>query len=701
MTFLNPAVLFGLLAASIPVLIHLFNLRKLKKIEFSTLRFLKELQKNKIRKIKLKQWLLLALRVMIILLLVTAFARPTLEGISIGGTTSAAKTTALFILDDTFSMSVVDQDGSYFNQAKQTIKNLLTQFEEGDEAALILVSSQPDEINLTTNLSKLENELGELKISYTTNELNNALVKAAQVISASENFNKEIYLLADFQKGRLAAEENLEDLGEMLLENVKLYSFNYSGKEVYNIALSELNVNTSIFEKNKPVSFSVNVNNYSNQPADNTIVSLYIGGKRSAQQTVNIQPGATQTVNMEAPVKAIGYVDVFAEIEDDDVLHDNKRFTSVFIPEKINILLLYNSQEDSKYVKLALSSSSTSENFVITSKRLSQLPGLPLNNFNVVFLLGSNLPSGVNKIKDFLNNGGGVVVFPGSVPNLAGFSNLLTSLDLPSATQLIKSDETGQPFEFEKVEFEHSLFKNIFLDESKKEIESPQIYSYFRIQTKGKGKSIITLVDGSSFMSEYSVSEGKVFLFNSSPVITWSDFPLKSIFAPLMNKSVFYLSSKNKSKAGYLAGEKINVNIAGRNLPQIRIEKPGNREDLINLVENRGSDFLLYPATDYAGIYEFYSGEKLLDNVSVNTNPVESKINYLTDDEFDTYLQKINFKGTHVRIGKEENPLQVILQARFGSELWRYFLIAALLLALIEMTVARNVKKELAEVKER
>ncbi|MEE9449264.1 MAG: BatA domain-containing protein [Ignavibacteriaceae bacterium] len=699
MTFLNPAVLFGLLAASIPVLIHLFNLRKLKKIEFSTLRFLKELQKNKIRKIKLKQWLLLVLRVMIMLFLVTAFARPTLEGISIGGTTAAAKTTALFILDDTFSMSVVDQDGSYFNKAKQTIKNLLTQFEEGDEAALILVSSQPDEINLTTNLTKLKNELGEIKISYASDELNNALVKAAQVISASENFNKEIYLLTDFQKGRLVAEENLEDLGEMLKENVKLYSFNFSGKEVYNIALSELKVNTSIFEKNKPVNFSVNINNYSNQPADNTIVSLYIDGKRSAQQTVNIQPGTTQTINMEAPVKATGYVDVFAEIEEDDVLHDNKRFTSVFIPEKINILLLYNNPEDSKYVKLALSSSSTSENFVITSKRLSQLPGLPLNNFNVIFLLGSNLHSGVIKIEDFLNNGGGIVVFPGSVQNLAGFSNLLTSLGLPSTTQLIISDETGQPFEFEKVEFEHPLFKDIFLDEEKTEIESPQIYSYYRNQTKGKGKSIITLVDGSSFMSEYSVSEGKVFLFNSSPVTTWSDFPLKSIFAPLMNKSVFYLSSKNKSKVDYLTGEKINVNISSRNLPQIRIEKPGNREDMINLAENTGSDFLFYPTTNFAGNYKFYSGEKLLDNVSVNTNPVESKINYLTDDEFDTFLQKINFKGMHVRIGKKENPLQVILQARFGSELWRYFLIAALFLALVEMTIARNVKKEMAEVK--
>ena len=125
MIFLNPAVLFGLLAASIPVLIHLLNLRKLKKIEFSTLAFLKELQKNRIRKIKLKQWLLLALRVLIILLLVFAFARPTLEGIAIGGTTSAAKTTAVFILDDTFSMSVVDADGSYLNQAKQSIQELV------------------------------------------------------------------------------------------------------------------------------------------------------------------------------------------------------------------------------------------------------------------------------------------------------------------------------------------------------------------------------------------------------------------------------------------------------------------------------------------------------------------------------------------------------------------------------------------------
>jgi len=73
---------------------------------------------------------------------------------------------------------------------------------------------------------------------------------------------------------------------------------------------------------------------------------------------------------------------------------------------------------------------------------------------------------------------------------------------------------------------------------------------------------------------------------------------------------------------------------------------------------------------------------------------MESDINYISSSDFDDYLEKINFKGPHTNINKDEDPLQIILQARFGSELWRYFLLAALLIALIEMAIARNVKKD-------
>lgn len=204
MIFLNPVVLFGLLAASIPVLIHLLNLKKLKKIEFSTLTFLKELQKNKIRKLKLKQWLLLALRVLIILFLVTAFARPTLKGLALGGTTSAAKTTAVFILDNTFSMSAVDANGSFFNRAKQTIINLLKNLQEGDEAALVLVSDKGnEEVKPTLDLDEFLKQVKNADISYSSGTINHSLIRASEILGNSKTLTKRFIFYQIFKRAGL------------------------------------------------------------------------------------------------------------------------------------------------------------------------------------------------------------------------------------------------------------------------------------------------------------------------------------------------------------------------------------------------------------------------------------------------------------------------------------------------------------------
>jgi hypothetical protein len=156
-----------------------------------------------------------------------------------------------------------------------------------------------------------------------------------------------------------------------------------------------------------------------------------------------------------------------------------------------------------------------------------------------------------------------------------------------------------------------------------------------------------------------------------------------------------YLSTKNISDGNFLAGETINVNVSERSLPQIKIVSPDYREDLITLNENQRSDFISYSSTSSAGNYKFFSGEKLLTMSSVNTDPAESVTEYLSESDFDDYLEKINFNGRHIRIDKNENPAQMILQARFGSELWRYFVLIAILLALVEMTIARNAKKEM------
>ena len=698
MIFLNPAVLFGLLAASIPVLIHLLNLRKLKRVDFSTLAFLKELQKNKIRKIKLKQWLLMALRMGIILFLVTAFARPTLKGTAIGGTASAAKTTAVFILDNTPSMSVVDSKGSYFNQAKAAVNELLDQLQEGDDAALILVGDSGEEkIKTTNDLVRFRKEVNDAKISDESGYLNSAIVKAAEILGNSDNFNKEIYILSDFQSGRLFKQGGISNLGRLLNDKVRLYTFNFSGKSVYNIGIDNIKVNTQIFEQNKPVDFGVTVTNYSNQPVSNLVVSLYVDKERSAQQSVSLGAGESKIISMEAAIKETGYVDVYAEIEDDEVAADNKRYTNIFIPKEIPVGIFAENPADAKFVNLALNAGSNGSTLNISSKPLTQISSLDLSQFDVVIIIGSDLSGAGQKLLSYTAAGGGLFLMPGSDGDLQSFKQLTSGLKLPTPSVSVgKINDTGSPVRFDKIDFENPVFQNIFAHREKKAVESPEIYYYYKISTEGKGRSIISLADGSSFLGEYKSGKGKIFLMNISPVLSWSTFPLKSLFAPLMSKSVYYLASKDRTENDYIAGGIVNINLSGNTSPQIKIRKPDGTDDFINLQDAGSSSYLKYNETSLTGNYKVYGGNKIIDEFTVNPDPRESVTKYLDNDEFEEYLKKIDFKGKFINVGGNQDPAKIVLQSRFGSELWKYFILIAIILAFVEMAVARNAKKDLA-----
>ena len=701
MIFLNPAVLFGLLAASIPVLIHLLNLRKLKRIEFSTLAFLKELQKNKIRKIKLKQWLLLALRVLIIFFLVTAFARPTLKGVAIGGTTSAAKTTAVFILDNTPSMSVVDAKGSYFNQAKATIKELLNQLQEGDEAALLLVSDQNNnDVKTTTNLSDFQKQVDAVKISDASGMLNTAIVKAAKILSNSQNFNKEIYILSDFQQGRLAEKGSLSNLSQLLNEKVRLYTFDYSGKAVYNIGIDDIKLNTQIFEKNKPVSFNITVTNYSSQAASSLVVSLFLNGERNAQQSVSLNPGESKILTMDAIVNATGYIDAFAEIEDDEIMQDNRRYINFYIPKEIPVIIFTDNEADSKFIDLALKATDNTGTLQIAEKNLNQVASVNLSQYDVVFIIGSqNLISGLDRLNSYITNGGSLFLMPGSNSTLSNFQKITNGLNIPSPISAVgKINSDANPVKFDKVDFNHPIFRDLYSNKGEKNIESPEVYYHFKINTAGKGESIISLMDGSSFLSEFKSGKGKIFVLNTAPILSWSNFPLKSIFAPLINKSVYYLASKNRTDDQTLAGNSVLIDLRNNTSPQIKIVRPDNSEDYINLQDQANSNYIEYKKTGLTGNYKVYSGNNIIDEFSVNADPMESVTKYLTIKDFENYLKGIDFKGKFINVSKNEDPAKIVLQSRFGSELWRYFILLAIILAIVEMAIARNAKKELVGV---
>ena len=202
MTFLNSAILFGLAAAAIPIVIHFLTRQKAKTILFSSLRFLKLLENQQIKRLKVKQILLLIIRTLIVLLLVLAFARPTMKGRLFSGIGASAKTSAVLILDNSLSMGIRSNGQLLYDRAKKAAQDLKDVFSFGDEIFGIYSTKGTPVIyeGARYNFETVSKIIQKSKLSQNSTDLTAALLEAKNILNKCENINKEIYLITDLQE---------------------------------------------------------------------------------------------------------------------------------------------------------------------------------------------------------------------------------------------------------------------------------------------------------------------------------------------------------------------------------------------------------------------------------------------------------------------------------------------------------------------
>lgn len=698
MTFLNPAVLFGLLAAGIPIVIHLLNLRKLKRIEFSTLAFLKELQKNQIRKVKLKQWLLLLLRVLIILLFVAAFARPTLRGIALGGAASAVKTTAVFILDDTYSMSVIDEHGSYFNQAKALAEKHLAALQPGDDAVIIPVSSAGREavFTLTKNIRELSRQLKDAKVTEASGTLHEAVLRAAAVFGASQNYNKELYVFTDLQKNRVTRDSLHSNLSEFLSSRVNIYLFPFGGRDVYNMAVDSMVINSSILAAQRPVSLSVYTRNESTERSGTTVLSLFLNGERAAQKAVALRAGESAEVTLEATIRKNGINEMAAVIEDDDIETDNRYYAALNVPEKLPAILFEQSPGDGVFLSLALRSDDSLAVFALDIKPLSQFAGTNLEKYKLCILAGVAKNTAPDRARAFVSSGGGLFILPGASTSAADFSAFLSAFGIPPSVSLSERQNvsSGPVALFADPDFNHPLLRGIFVRRGKAAIESPELYKVFQLQTGGEARTIIGMNTRTPFLAESKINNGRLLFAASAFLPSWTNLPFKAFFVPLIYRSAFYLARADAAASSRTAGSALKLDTKATRGKLIKIAKPNGESETIQLKD--GSE--TYRSTFSCGNYRIFSDGQIVDVAPVNHDPEESKTAAATAAEFGEYLKNVNAKAKLTVIDNREQSLDTVQRARFGAELWKWFAAMALLLALVEMWVARNSKKDIPDM---
>ena len=722
MTFLNPLALFGLLAAALPILLHLLNLRKLRTVEFSTLTFLKELQKTRIRRLKLRQILLLILRTLLILLIVIAFSRPTLQGTLVGNLGSHARTSAVFIIDDSYSMTVSNEQGELLKQAKQAAENINHLFTEGDEIYLVRLSSLstiPAERDVAMrDFGLLRKNIDEIGPSPIRRSLEDGLRTASKLLATTRNFNKEVYIFSDFQQGVLSDGAGETAAKEKLFpREVRFFFLPVIKRALQNFGVQSVTIPSSIFERDKPFVIQAQIGNFSDNTVQDHVVGVFLNGTRVAERSIDLPKKSLVPVEFSVTAGAVGYVQGFVEIEDDDFPYDNRRYFVLQIPDQIRVLLVGEPLE-LQYPRLALATRTSETESALTLSEISpdRLNSTMIRRSDVIILCTAQgfSSSQISELRAFVNDGGGLAIFPGVQLDANGFNAQFSAgLSLPPCVGVDRSSasraEIGSYTEFDKVELRHPIFEGMFESPSTplskhspastpgaaRRIESPRIRSSARYTLSAQSNPIITLTNGGAFLSEHSIGSGRVLLFAVPTTTEWSDFPLKGLFVPMMHRTVLYLGHQQVRADNVLPGSEIAIRSNAVTSDIWTIRNPQSVEVTAAPFRQSIQRVLRFAATDLLGLYEVSANTTVLQKFVVNLDSRESQMARAAPAEMDNLLKRIGIESSTVRTADQTTDLERnVLESRFGVELWKYFLMLALVVAIIESLVARTTKRE-------
>lgn len=707
MTFLNPLVLLGLAAAAIPIILHLIHLRKLRTIEFSTLSFLKELQKTKIRRLKLRQLLLLILRTLLILLIVLAFARPTLKGNFAGN--SRAQTTAVLLLDDSYSMTASDEEGEYFRQARDAALSIVGLLKEGDEVYVVPLSAvggeETPEPAPYRDMAVVRSIVGNLRITSIHRHLEDGLLLGSRLLSRSKNFNKEVYLISDFQEGTVAPTRTKREIRSVRFDpDVRFFFLPIGRKELQNFGISSATIQNSIIESGKPFTLDVALGNFSSTDVRNHLLSIFLNGSRVSQKGLDIPGGQVVRSDFSLTPRTNGFIDGMIELEDDDLLYDNRFFFSLHLPEQLRVLLV-GTEADTRYLSIALTARTGESSILrITKNQYDQVSAPILKNQDVVVLTNPHLESTpfAERIAAFVSSGGGLLLFPGPKTTSVAFNKTYAPLNLPRLSEIETISSDSATFvQIEKAELRHPLFEGMFERSDPRSekadgrtLETPQIHTLARFIPGAAALPVIALTNGAPFLLEQRNGQGRILVACVPATLEWSDFPLKGLFVPLLHRSLSYLTQEQVRQPSVFAGDPVTLRLSD---PRVRaaVETPQGVETGAMSGSAGSNASIVFSQTLEPGVYTVKENSVPVSQFTVNVDPDESKTSRADPKSIRAMTERSGILEESITtIDEPLRAERIVLQSRLGVELWKYFLIAALMTALAEMIIARDKRSD-------
>ena len=320
MQFKHPELLYALFLLLIPIIVHLFQLRKFQKVPFTNVAFLKEATMQTRKSSQIKKWLILFTRLFLLAAIVFAFAQPFT---SKNNTFKTEKETIIY-LDNSFSMQAKGNQGELL---KRAIQDIISNVPEDDIVSIII----NDNIFKNTTIKSIKNEL--LQLGYSSNIISNqaALLKSKTLFSKQKNSLKNLVFISDFQEDGTNLQIQKDTLTNYLF--VKLNPVNTNNISIDSAYISEktaTNIELKVILKSN------------GSPIENLPVSLFNNDNLIAKTSVTINKEANATFLLPSNNLINGKI----VIEDANLQFDNTLYFNINNTTKVNVLSI-NATDDS------------------------------------------------------------------------------------------------------------------------------------------------------------------------------------------------------------------------------------------------------------------------------------------------------------------------------------------------------------------
>ena len=642
MQFKHPEILYFLFLLVIPILVHLFQLRKFKTEYFTNVKFLKELALQTRKSSKLKKYLLLATRMLLLAFMIIAFAQPFFKAKD----SKNAANELYIVLDNSFSMQAKGQKGELL---KRAVQDLLEHTPENANFSLITCS----ENFWNTDIKSIQKELQNLKYSASPFQLENLLAKIKAHKSA---FNKDIVVITDAVGLKPNQVSKTKD-GE------NLYFITPEAEKTDNIAIDSVFINQTM---DNFYEIGVKLNAYGEDFKDIPI-ALYNKNKLIAKTLVNFET-KNKTINFTIPKEDFhGSV----SISDNSLEYDNNYYFSLAKPQKSNVISIGEPEKSGFLSKIY-----TAEEFNYSNFSLQSLDYNLLDKQDAIILNElKDIPQALQTtLKSFVEKGGNVVLIPSSESSVQNMNTFLSNFGGIQFKSLEISEKMVT-----KINFSHPLFSGVF-EKKVDNFQYPNTKNSFEISNSAP--MVLGYSDQSSFLSAIQNGVSSVYVFAAPINKTNSNFQNSPIIVP-----TFYNMGQNAQKAG------ITALVIGENKPFI-VETTLGKDEIVN-VKNEKESFIpvqqilnskvkltFNDNPKEAGNFSIYNNNQPIENISFNFNRAESNLSNINTDAISDFKE----------ISNVDSIFDTLQANRADNQLWKWFVLLALLFVALEVLIQKFVK---------